>query len=254
MIREGHLRELATSGLVAAALLCGAAPAMAQAPAAEPPPAVEATAQFTFLDTRGNTETLSLGTAGDVTWRPGPWTHNAKATFAQNESDGVVDARAITGLFRSSRSFNPRLSGYGQYDYLRDTYAGVDQRHVVEGGVSFKAVDSARQKLRLDGGLGYVNEQGPGESLDSATLSTGALYQIAISETAEFKYEPRYLLPLNETDAWKFDQVAALSVSINSVLALKASHTIRYSAAPPVDFETMDTIMAVSLVAKMSRR
>lgn len=45
-----------------------------------------------------------------------------------------------------------------------------------------------------------------------------------------------------------------MTVSINSVLALKPSHTIRYSATPPVGFETTDTIMAVSLVAKMSRR
>ncbi|MDP2053652.1 MAG: DUF481 domain-containing protein [Acidobacteriota bacterium] len=61
-------------------------------------------------------------------------------------------------------------------------------------------------------------------------------------------------MPLSEADAWKFDQIAAMTVSINSVLALKASHTIRYSASPPVGFETTDTIMAVSLVAKMSRR
>jgi putative salt-induced outer membrane protein len=236
------------------ALVAGVAPSFAQSPPPEPPPRIEATAQFTFLNTTGNAPTQSLGAGGDVTWRPGVWTHNSKAAFAQNETGGVTSARSLTALFRSSRSVNARLSGYGQYDYLRDVFSGIDQRHVVEGGVSFKAVESARQQLRLDGGLGYLNEVRPDDSLDSATFSAGALYKLVISPTAEFKYEPRYLATLNETDAWKFDQIAALSVSINSVLALKASHTIRYSAAPPVGFETTDTIMAVSLVAKMARR
>ena len=181
--------------LMAAFVVLGAAPAMAQAPAApEPPPRLEASAQLTFLDTRGNAPTQSLGAGGEITWRPGVWTHNAKALFAQNESEGVVDARSMTALFRSSRQLTPRVSGYLQYDYLRDTFAGVDQRHIGEAGVSFKAVETARQLLRLDAGLGYLSERGPGASLDSATLSTGALYRIAISETAEFKYEPRILV------------------------------------------------------------
>jgi putative salt-induced outer membrane protein YdiY len=242
------------SGLWVLFVFAGAVSAFAQAPPPEPPPRVEATAQFAFLNTTGNAPTQSLGTGGDVTWRPGVWTHNAKAAFAQNETDGVTSARSITSLVRSSRSFNTRLSGYGQYDYLRDAFSGIDQRHVVEGGVSVKAVQSERQQLRLDAGLGYLNEKRPLDSLDSATISTGALYRVAISPTAEFKYEPRYLLTVNESDAWKFDQIASLGVSINSILALKASHTIRYSAAPPIGFETTDTIMAVSLVAKMSRR
>jgi hypothetical protein len=37
------------------------------------------------------------------------------------------------------------------------------------------------------------------------------------------------------------------------VLSLKVSHTVRYSAEPPFGFDTTDTIMAVSLVAKVRR-
>jgi putative salt-induced outer membrane protein YdiY len=242
--------------IVAGALVLVAAPralAQAPAPAPEPPPRVEASAQFAFLNTTGNAPTQSLGTGGDITWRPGLWTHTAKAAFAQNESEDVIDARSVTGLFRSSRQFKPRLSGYAQYDYLRDAFAGVDQRHIIEGGVSFKAVETARHRLRLDTGIGYLNEQGPGRELETATWSVGAGYRLAISKTADFTYEPRYLLTLADTGAWKFDQAAALAVAINSIFSLKASHVIRYSASPPFGFETTDTIMAVSLVAKIKR-
>ena len=66
--------------------LLGASPAFAQAPP-PPPPRLEASAQFTFLDTSGNSSSQSLGAGGDVVWRPAPWTYTAKALFAQAEDD-----------------------------------------------------------------------------------------------------------------------------------------------------------------------
>jgi putative salt-induced outer membrane protein len=246
--------RVVTTFLMLLAGLAGTGTAAAQAPPPEPPPGVEGSAQFTFLNTNGNAETQSLGTGGELVWRPGVWTHATKVAFAQNETDGSLSARSLTGLFRSSRKLNERLSGYGQYDYLRDVFAGIDQRHVAEAGLSFQAVDNARQKLRLDGGVGYLHQESPLEELDSATLSTAAQYRLALSATSEFKYEPRYLLTLSDTGAWKFDQEAALAVAINSVMALKLSHIIRYSADPPIGFEKTDTIMAVSLVAKVKRQ
>ena len=243
--------------LVAVLLLVGAAPAFAQAPAPapppEPPPRLEASAQFTFLDTSGNSSSQSLGAGGDVVWRPAPWTYTAKAIFAQAEDDDVLSARSFAGLFRASRALNERLSVYGQYDFLRDVFAGVEQRHVIEGGVSYLAVDRAPHRLRLDAGLGYLHEEHPEDDLDSATLSLGAGYRLQISPTSELTYEPRYLLPFAETGDWKFDQVVALKVGLNSFLSLKVSHTLRYTAEPPEGFEKTDRILAVSIVAKVKR-
>lgn len=228
-------------------------PAPAPAPAPEPPPRFEASGQFTFLNTRGNADTQSLGAGGDAIFRPDPWTYRAKAVFAQTETEDELSARSFAGLFRASRALNPRLSLYGQYDFLRDRFAGVEQRHIVEGGASYLAVDAAPHRLRLDAGLGYLYEEQPDDHFDSLTLSLGAAYRLAISSTSELTYEPRFLLPFSDTGAWKFDQNAALAVALNTILALKLSHTIRYSADPPEGFDTTDTIMAVSIVAKLTR-
>ena len=85
-------------------------PAMAQTPAAPPeppPPRLEASAQFTFLGTTGNASSKSLGTGGDVTWRPDAWTYNAKAIFAQNETEGdserAIICRALPGVTEAQR-------------------------------------------------------------------------------------------------------------------------------------------------------
>ena len=162
---------------------------------------------------------------------------------------------SMSSLLSSSatRAINPRTSLYGQYDFLRDVFAGVEQRHIVEGGVSYLAVDSPTHRLRFDGGLGYLYERQPDTHFDSATLSFAAAYRLAISATSDLTYQPRFLLPLGEADAWKFDQDVALTAALTSVLSLKVTHTLRYSAEPPDGFDTTDTIMAISLVAKVRR-
>jgi putative salt-induced outer membrane protein len=247
--------------VVILATICTTTPAWAQAPAPPPapppeppPPRLEVSAQASFLGTTGNTSAQSLGAGGEWAYRPDPWTYNAKAIFAQTETDDELSARSFAGLFRASRALNERLSAYGQYDFLRDLFAGVEQRHIAEGGLSYLAVDRAPHRLRLDGALGYLYENSPNdEHFDSATLSAAAHYRLAISTTSEFLFEPRILLTLADAGAWKYEQLAALNVTLTSILALKVSHTIRYAAEPPDDFENTDTITAISLVAKFSK-
>ena len=226
-----------------------------QPPAAappEPPPLLEASAQFTFLDTSGNAQAQSLGAGGDFTWRPDPWVYAGKFIFAQTETDDKLDARSIAALFRASRVLNKKLSAYGQYDYLRDIFAGVEQRHIVEGGLSYLAVDRAPHRLQFDAGLGYLHEERPDQTLQSATLSLASAYKLTLA-TSTLTYEPRYLLPFGQTDAWKFEQNVAFTVAINSILSLKLAHNLRYSNLPPPTFEKTDRILAVSLVAKIKR-
>lgn len=244
--------------LLALAVVLLARPVLAQTPAPAPPPdppppRLEASGQFAFLNTSGNADTQSLGAGGELISRPDPWTYRAKLVFAQTETDDELSARSFAGLFRGSRALNTRLSVYGQYDFLRDIFAGVEQRHVIEGGASYLAVDRQPHRLRFDAGLGYLYEERPDDHFDSMTLSLGAAYRLAISSTSELTYEPRFLLPFSDSSAWRFDQNAALAVALNSILSLKLSHTVRYSAAPPEGFEKTDTIMAVSLVAKVQR-
>jgi putative salt-induced outer membrane protein len=240
--------------LVHASVALGQAPPP-QAPPPEPPPRLEANAQFAFLDTRGNATAQSLGAGGEFVWRPDPWTYSGKLIFAQTESENELTARSLAALFRAARALNPRLSVYGQYDFLRDVFAGVEQRHVIEGGISYLAVDREPHRLRFDAGLGYLHEErpDPNENLNTATLTFAAPYRFNISSNSQFVYVPRFLLPLSDTGAWKFDQDVSLTAAINTLLSLKVSHTLRYSADPPEGFKKTDTIMAVSLVAKIKR-
>ena len=234
-------------------LAFGQTPATTPTPPPEPPPRFEASAQFALVDTRGNASSQTLGFGGDLAWRPDPWIYTSKVLFAQNKANDLLEARSFDAMFRADRTLNERLSVFGRYDFLRDVFAGIEQRHVIEGGVSYLASDRPPHRLRLDAGLGYLYENHPIDHFDSVTLSLGAAYRLTISQNSEFTYEPRFLQTLAEAGAWKFDQDTALKVAMTSILTLKLSHTLRYNAKPPAGFDTTDTIMAVSLVAKVTR-
>ncbi len=89
--------------------------AIAQPPNPEPPPRLEASAQFTLLVTTGNATAEALGAGGELYWRPMPWVLKVKTTFAQTESDDVLDARSLVSLFRADRFVTTRTSFYSQY-------------------------------------------------------------------------------------------------------------------------------------------
>jgi putative salt-induced outer membrane protein YdiY len=240
-------------------LSAASTPAHAQAPAGQPPPPpprFEASGQFTFLNATGNSDVRSIGAGGDFTSRPDPWIYNGKILFAETADEGELTARTFVGLFRGSRALNPRLSAYGQYDFLRDTFSGIEQRHIEEGGVAYLVVDRPRQRLRVDGGVGYLYEARPEpeDHFDSATASTGALYKFTFSPTSDFTFEPRAILPFAESAGWKYEQLATLNAALNTIFSLKVTHTIRYSGQPPATFKKTDTIGAVSIVAKIRRQ
>jgi putative salt-induced outer membrane protein len=231
-----------------------AAGAQPAAKPAEPPPRLEASAQFTLLATTGNASTQALGAGADFVWRPTPWMVKTKLTFAQSETDDVLNARSTVASFRADRFLTTRTSLYTQYDFLRDIFAGVGQRHTVAGGLAYRLIDHAPHRLTVDGGLGYQHQaELDGESVDSAIATAGAAYRWAFSETSALTEELRYVQSLDAGEDWKLDQSIALTATITSAFSLKLSNIVRYVAEPPPGFETTDTITAVALIWTIKR-
>ena len=231
-------------------------PVQAQAPAdpPPPPPRLEGSAEVAFVATTGNSSTQSLGLAGDLTSRPAPWVYRVRGGYLRNETDSIETAESLFFLARASRSLSPRLQAYGQYDYLRNLFSGIEHRQALEGGLSLLALDTPAQRLRLDAGLGYANEQrSTGDDLSTAIASFGAGYKLRLSESAEFTDEGRMVLSLSDGADWRVENVAALTARLTGVFALKVAHTVRYVNAPAATFEKTDTITSVALVAKFAR-
>jgi len=227
--------------------------ALAQAPAAPapPPPLREGSAEFAFVGTTGNAPTQSIGLGGELIYRPAPWETKFKVNYVRNEADQELKAETLVLVLRAQRLIRPRLSGFGQYGYQHDEFAGILARNVIEGGLSYVAVDAAPHKLTLDGALGYTNEDRPLDvTLSTATASASGLYSLKLSETSEITEEGRFVFSLSDGDDWRYANVVALSAKVTTVFSLKASNTIRYLHLPATGFKTTDTITAIALVAK----
>jgi putative salt-induced outer membrane protein YdiY len=237
-------------------LTCLPVPAFSQAPAAPPvapppPPKQEGTAEFAFVGTTGNASTQTIGLNGEFIVRPEQWVVTNKASFIRNESESELTAQSFGYLFRAARTFSPRLSGFGEYAYFRDEFAGVAHRNSLVGGISYKLVDLPKHVFFTDAGLGYMNEQRlAGDDVSSATWSLGAGYRWKISETAEFTEDLRMTGLFADADDWRVLQMAAITARLTQLFSLKVSNTVRYSHAPVPGFKNTDTNTSVALVAK----
>ena len=117
--------------------------------------------------------------------------------------------------------------------------------------MAYKVVDQAIQVLTVDGGLGYLNEHRlAGPNVSSGTYSFGGVYKLKLSSTTELSDDVRFTGTFALADDWRVANVLAIAARINTLLSLKASHSIRYANAPVPGFKNTDTNTAIALVAK----
>lgn len=230
--------------------MAGRAP-QTPAPPPPPPPHVEGTGELSFVTTSGNSETNTLGLGGTLIYRPSPWVIESKVAFVRTAADDVVNARSIAASSRLSRDVTPRLSMFAQYDFLNSPFAGISQRHTVAGGVSYKAIDTARNTLHVDGGVGYASESPVGlPRTSAATVLAGAGYVWKISATSQLTEDARIVESLSTASDWRFDNAAALTAKVNAIMSLKLSHVTHVVNLPTPGFKKTDTILSAALVAK----
>jgi len=216
-----------------------------------PPPPREGTAEFAFVGTSGNSSTQTIGLGGDVTFRPTPWTFNAKAAYVHNESDDVLKAESFDFAFKASRAIQPRLSAFARYGFLHDRFAGIEQRQTVDGGLSFIVVNTPPHSLTVDASLGYAHESRlQGEDLDNPTFATGALYKLKLSDAVDISDDLRLVFSLSDGADWRSANIAAITSKLTTLLSLKVSNTVRYVNAPVQGFQSTDSNTAIALVAK----
>jgi putative salt-induced outer membrane protein YdiY len=241
-----HLRTTFISLHLALALAL-AGIAFAQQP--PPPKAREGKAEFVLVTTSGNASTQALGTSGQVTFRPPQWVLDGQAAFVRNKADGVVNARTLAARGRAARVLTPRLQAFGQDSYLRDLFSGIEHRNIIEGGLSYLVLQTARQSLSVDGGLGYLREvRTIGVTLSTPTVGPGGHYKLKLSETSDITEDLLASFDLSEAGTWRLNQAIALTAKVAAPLSLKVSNLIRYVDEPVPGFKQTDTMTSAALV------
>ena len=214
-----------------------------------PPKAREGKAEFAFVTTGGNASSQSIGAAAQVTFRPPQWVLDAQTAFVRNEAADVVSAKSFAARGRAGRVLTTRLQLFGQHSYLRDLFSGVLHRNLTEGGLSYLLIESDRNTLYADAGLGYLKERRTvGVSLSTPTAGTGARYKLRLSETSDITDDLLMSFDLSDEGTWRLQHAIALTAKVAAPLSLKVSNLIRYVDEPVAGFEQTDTITSAALV------
>jgi putative salt-induced outer membrane protein YdiY len=221
--------------------------ALAQDP--PPPKAREAKAEFALVSTSGNASAQSIGAAGQVIIRPPQWELEGTTAFVRNKANDVVSAKSLGARGRAGRVLNPRLQAFGQHSYLRDRFSGVVHRNTTEGGLSYLLVQTGRNTLYADAGLGYLKERRTvGASLSTPIAGTGTRYKLRLSETSDITDDLAMSFDLSDDGTWRLQHAIALTARVAAPLSLKVSNLLRYVDEPVVGFEQTDTITSAALV------
>jgi putative salt-induced outer membrane protein len=221
--------------------------AFAQQP--PPPKAREGKAEFVLVTTSGNASAQALGASGQVIFRPPQWVYEGQAAFVQNKAEGVISAKTFTARGRAARVLTPRLQAFGQDSYLRDLFSGIEHRNSIEGGLSYLVVQTARQMLSVDGGIGYLRERRTiGPTLSTPTVGPGGHYKLKLSETSDITEDLLASFDLSDAGTWRLQQAIALTAKVAAPLSLKISNLVRYVDEPVPGFKQTDTMTSAALV------
>lgn len=237
---------LLTAGLV---LLSGAAPSAAQ----ETGWAFEG--ELTTVVTEGNSSALTLGlgvtltrTWEDATWaieaggvrtESGTVTRTAVGTEDDFEVLADTDRRRTAENYTVKTRYDRELSEssywYGAADWLRNTFAGVESRTILGVGAGRTFWSDETSRLRTGVGATFTFENDvirSGSKADFPGLRANYEYRRRFSETSDMESALVADLNLNDTGDLRLDWTNALSVAINSALALKPSLQLQWRNQP----------------------
>jgi len=244
------------------AALLGSAVALGQAPcpcppAPEgPPPLWTGKAELSYVATSGNTDTSSLGAGFELNYKPAPWVFTLTGAYLRASSDGDLKAESLAGGLRGARDLTPRIDIFAAALYYRNRFAGIDSRYGGEAGAGYKIIDEKTLRLRGEAAVGYTREDPVdlppqvSPAFSYATARAGLDFGWKFSKNAELTELVSWTDNLKTTSDWFLRSTTALTASLTSVFALKASYTYLYDNVPVPGFEKRDTITSVALVAK----
>jgi len=215
-----------------------------------PPPLVRGTAELSYVSTGGTSSTQTIGSGGELLLAPGPWRLESRTTYLRTSTNREVRARRLTGQVRAARTIGDRAELFARANYLRNTFAGIDNSVDGAAGVTAILIQSLPQRLSLDSGFGYIGEdrtRGPGRYI--STLDLGLRHQWEFSRRNRVTNDAQVKTDVDRTSDWRVTHVAALQAELNALLSLKLSHEVNYRNEPVPGFSRSDTVASAAIVA-----
>jgi putative salt-induced outer membrane protein len=271
------MKDVTRPATILAIALAGFAPALAEE---EPERSWSNTAEFSLVNTTGNSETTNLAGSNKFvyTWSNADFTLDAAflrteaTTRALSNPDGTVVVDETTSKTAESyalgakyrKNLSERILWYTAAGWMRNEFAGIEDRYNAGAGFGYRFFTTEVHSLTGEVGVDYTDESFVGGTSASYAGARGFLgYERTLSPSSKLNAELEIHENLDDTDDLRAKGVVSVSASLTQKLALKAGYTVLYDrrpvevivpgAAPGVPdaafvFDKTDTIFQASLV------
>lgn len=241
-----------TTGLLTALLATAADFAAAQEDAG----GWDNSSELSFVQTGGNAESATLGLAntlirswtrselklelGGVRTSTTTFTRRAVGTpddFQVNEmSDSKVSAENYYARLRVDRDFSQRTAFFAQAGWLRNTFAGVDNRYLTVLGLSNQWVDDDVQRFATSYGLTYTDQDDvvPDPTVSSSFIGLQVSADYWRQLTSNTEWTSKLVLDENgdRTEDFRADWLNSIAVAMSESLALKTTFQLLFDNSP----------------------
>ena len=208
---------------------------------------------FAMVNTTGNSDTLALAGKNEMKYKfTDKWTGSWVASALYNKSDGEKTAERYFSNLRADYAINERWYAYGLGSWLRDKFAGFDNRATIGPGAGYKFLIGPKHFLIGEAGLNYAYEDYSDSDEDTSRFLEGRLfgnYEWAFTDKTKFSQGLEYLQSFKDSSTWKLNSETALISAITDIVALKVSYLVFYNNDPrPGDLDDTDTFFLTSIV------
>ncbi|HHL40469.1 MAG TPA: DUF481 domain-containing protein [Deltaproteobacteria bacterium] len=207
-------------------------------------------AELSYVKTGGNTDTETLLLKNGLTYRPsatvtGKW----KVAVLEGESSGVRTAQRYSSELRVDKEYTDRLYTFGNGQWLKDKFMGLDSRYILGGGGGYTIVSTHSHKLLAEAGLSYTwDDYTDNTSKEYAGGRLYGKYVYALDKKTRFSQWVEWLPDFEETKNYNLNAETAVTTSLSDVLSLKVSYLVNYDNVPVAGAEKTDTTFATTLV------
>jgi putative salt-induced outer membrane protein len=226
-------------------LFSGAANAQAAGAAPEEESTWAGKASLGYLSTSGNTDTTSYNTAFEVSYTRDVWKHTVDAAANGADDSGATTAESYQAGWKTDYNFSEHSYLFGQVNWRKDRFSGVDQQTSAAAGYGRKIIDTPVHLLSAEIGAGYRSlDFSDNTSGDSAIVTLGMDYTWTFSETSNFEQN---IAVESGSDNTFIESVSAVRARLLGDFAIVLSYTVRHNTDVPIGNTNTDKLAAVSL-------
>jgi putative salt-induced outer membrane protein len=184
-----------------------------------------------YLATSGNTSTSNTNGTFKATWDPGrTWTHTWTAFLIRARAAGNTVADSESAGYMAQRDYGKGFI-FGAADWRQDAFSGYDRQSVEVVGYGRKLIDSDRQLLSWQGGIGRRQASVVDNTSFNDTIIRGGLdYTYYLSENSQFVQ--RLLLEHGSNNQY-FESLSSIKGTLRGNLSLALSYIIKHNSDVP---------------------